>query len=370
MARSLKVFKEMMVNRWPSVSLLVYLNKIKRKFQLSASQMKSITFVNKLKKMETVNFSGQVSFANNQAASGLDVLLVNLEDRTHQNRIVTNETGNFSIGVAQGIYDVFFSSKAGMPVIKAGLLLQQDLVLNIPLRYAEPAAKRIIGQALLPDGSPASGYQVELLSGDASVSLAKKNCGVNGEFEFSNCVPGYHLLRLQNTAGNLYTVAMPMPDQSVNIQIILRDKQKTKRFVTTPSPPTEAMVSNTFAVCKESIGPFIFTGGLMTAAANAYMRTQANPLPVILNIYTAKSSNPIYSYAVCVDCTSNPFYAMPPGNNYTFTDKTGDGYYLSAFWPMLHTVSYNSSDPDIVKVFISADKNDQYYWHDAPVCAG
>jgi hypothetical protein len=320
--------------------------------------------------MQTVNFSGQASSANNQPVSELDVLLISLQDKTHQYRAVTNEKGNFLTDLTPGIYDVLFSNKTHMPVIRAGVVIEQNLVLNIQLQVAEPAAKRIIGQALLPDGASASGYNVELLSGDASTTLAKTNCGVNGEFEFSNCEPGYHLLRLQNAAGNLYTVAMPMPGQSVSTQIKLQDDQKTERFIILPSPPREVMVSNTFAVCKESIGPFIFTGGLMTAAANAYMRTQANPLPVILNIYTAKSSNPIYSYAVCVDCTSNPFYAMPPGNNYTFTDKTGDGYYLSAFWPMLHTVSYNSSDPDIVKVFISADKNDQYYWPDAPVCAG
>lgn len=320
--------------------------------------------------MTAINLSGQAFAANNQALSGLDVLVVSLQDRTRQYRTVTNENGAFSIDLVQGLYDVLFSNKTQMPLIKAGVSIQQDMVLNVQLQPAEPAAKRITGQALLPGGAAAAGCTVELLSGDASSSLAKTNCDSNGSFAFSDCGPGYHLLRLQPAGGNSYTVAMPMPGQSVSTEITLRDDQHPLPMMAAASQHSaEAIVSNSFAVCKESIGPFLFTGGLMTAASKDYMRTQGYPLPVLLNIYTARSSNPIYSYAVVVDCTYNPFYAMPPSNNYTFYDKTGDGYYLSAFWPMLHTVSYNSSDPDIVKVFMGGDKNYEYYWPDAPACS-
>lgn len=315
--------------------------------------------------MVTIHFSGKIFAENNQALSGVDIILVNLLERTHQYRTTTNETGNFSIELLPGIYDVLLNNSTHMPAIKAGVSIEQELVLNIVLQAAEPAGKRIIGKALLPDGTNAAGYTVELLSSDASKCLVKTNCAADGSFGFSDCEMGYHLLRLTDSSGKSNVAAMPIPGQSVTIQLILRDEHQEEAAISTILPQKEASVNYIFSVCKNTNYTLSFTGGLMIAGGKDHMETQAYPVPVILNIYTAKSSNPLYTYAVVVDTTRNPFYAMPPSSLYSFTDKTGDKYELTAYWPMPHTVSYNSSDPDIVRVWMGYGN----YWPDAPVCS-
>jgi hypothetical protein len=195
--------------------------------------------------------------------------------------------------------------------------------------------------------------------------LAKVTTDNSGRFNFATCSFGYHQLQISNNGNQPYIVPLPLPGVNVSVFIqILKVATADKRLIAADKKTRGA--TQAFSVCRDYNGDWlVFNGGLMTGGVLSYMSA---PNMVTLNVYTRQSSNPLFKYAVIVDLRSNPFYAMPLSGQYHFTDASGDEYDLRAYWPYLHSVSYNSSAPDIVKVGISAILRSNNYWPNAPNC--
>ena len=317
--------------------------------------------------MQTVNFSGNIDDGDGSGAANINVMMVNRSNIDLQYNFSSDANGNYAAAVEPGYYDVYLNGAGYGGVIYSGLISQSDKIFNPKMIQNISGDPVIYGLAYLEGGNvaSASGYLVELLTDNGATVLGKTTVDSSGVFNFATCPVGYHQLRISNAGNNPYLVPMPVPDVNVSISIqMLKEATMDKRLVAVEEK-TQSVGKSFTPVCRYLGAAFIFTDGLMVGGVKDYLYT---PNLARLNVYTGTSANPLYSYAVYIDLRWNPFYAMPPSANYKFTDASGDEYSLLAFWPNLHSVSYNSAAPDIVKVYISADPAQDYYWPDTPKC--
>ena len=315
--------------------------------------------------MKTIAYTGQVlSAANNQPLNKVEILIINTLEITHQYRAYTDETGSFSLELEPGTYDLHFMNEFDMPTIIAGVSLEQNLTQSIQLQVAGLNAKKIIGKINLSDNTVCSGYFIELLTGDTSKILAKTNCDEKGNFKFDNCESGYYLIRVNKEKSESYTIPLPKPEKSVKIHLNLT-KKRIIDTVKTFAQPESKTTSGSFNVCKRSYRNFLFTGGAIYVDSS---NMSINGSPFTVKISVAKNSSGYFAYSVNVDCRKSPFGVTAPDQaQYYFTDQTNDTYSLFCMWPTLHTVSYNSTAPTIIKVTIQG-LGVGNYWENAASC--
>ena len=317
--------------------------------------------------MQTVNFSGNIDDGDGSGAANINVMMVNRSNIDLQYNFSSDANGNYAAAVEPGYYDVYLNGAGYGGVIYSGVIIESDTVFNPKMIQNISGSPVIFGLAYLEGGNvaSASGYLVELLTDNGATVLGKTTVDSSGVFNFAICPVGYHQLRISNAGNNPYLVPMPVPDVNVSISIQMLKAATMDKRLASGEEKTQSASKSFTSVCRYLGAAFIFTDGLMVAGSKDYMFT---PNLARLNVYTGTSSNPLYSYSIFIDMRPNPFYAMPPSANYIFTDESGDEYSLVAFWPYLHTVNYNSAAPDIVKVYISADPAQDYYWPNTPKC--
>lgn len=128
-----------------------------------------------------------------------------------------------------------------------------------------------------------------------------------------------------------------------------------------------------FTVCKQPSGigfpTYVFQLGALTPGSGK-MGVLKYP-PFELNVSLEKTDGILFRYTVYVDCNPSPFGGDPPHPaHYRFYDESGDSYFLECLTPTLHEVSFNSEQPNILKIEIAGKAGIGDYWSDAPECSG
>jgi hypothetical protein len=168
--------------------------------------------MSKARSSETVTLYGRAASTTADAIGGLGVTAVSCEDILQQFSCTTDETGQFTLEVPAGSYDLICVDESHMPLILAGIAVDRDRQRDIVVPVSNTRATAMQAVICLPDGTPASELTAELHDGTASNCLATFKTGKDGRLEIADCPPGYHLLIVHGSDGEEYMVPVPQPN--------------------------------------------------------------------------------------------------------------------------------------------------------------
>jgi hypothetical protein len=339
-----------------------------------------------------IAISGTLMNEGGQPISQATIIAFDVKDPLRQFRTSSDEKGAYRLSLPSAAYDLIFDASDYLTEIVAGMPVGSSQSLNRVLAQKQALPKeRIVGKLMTSDHLPAQEWNIRLRPLRAARAErfqedVEMKTTSEGGFELSFSQEDYLFLDCVASDGSsTHSIPFPKPAKAVRMEILLtsngeRGQERLLSLLNDQASSPELQASSTFHACLAMPQPsttyvYLKNGLLRPGPSNWPNPPGGFPIRYYLNADAAPSLAAIwieknlvsfpYEYTLYVDSTLQALPVGPRGF-FKFRDETNDEYFLSAHLPILHSLSYNSTKPNIVYISLLQSTTD--YWLQAPRC--